>query len=132
MLKRGYWVVTVALLAGCGGVKTKTTLAPDAPEVRGRTGSVCLLAGALPPEVQFVEIARITATKRTYGSTEQVTAAIVAEAKRLGADAVVNLQADIRFKSPLPWRITSPTGDGTAVKYTSEAPKCDAIGGRKA
>ncbi|MDA0705706.1 MAG: SHOCT domain-containing protein [Proteobacteria bacterium] len=54
------------------------------------------------------------------------------EARQLGADALINLQASQRFKGPLPWRITSPTGDGQAVKVLPDSPKIDCLymGGR--
>ena len=124
-------IILLLSLAACG-TKTKTTMAANAPPIQGRSGTVCLLAGSLPSEYKYAEIGRIVATKRTYGSTDEVTRAIATEAKRLGADAVINLQADQRFKGPLPWRVTSPTGDGTAVKLVPESPelKCESVGGR--
>jgi hypothetical protein len=124
-------MIFATTLSACG-IKTKTTLAANAPPIQGRSGPVCLFAGSLPPEYKYIEIGRITATKRTYGSTDQVVRAIAAEARRLGAVAVINLQADQRFKGPLPWRIASPTGDGVAVKLMSESSelKCEDAGGR--
>ena len=50
----------------------------------------------------------------------------------IGADAIINLQTAQRFKGPMPWRITSPTGDGQAIKVLPESPKlnCLQIGGQ--
>jgi hypothetical protein len=67
----------------------------------------------------------VKATKRSYGGVDELDIAIANEARRIGADAVINLQASQRFKGPLPWRVTSPTGVGTAIKLTPESPKLD-------
>jgi hypothetical protein len=125
-------LVCVAALAGCAtGVKTKTELVAGA-QVASRTGPVCLLAGSLPGEVPAVRIGRIKATKGTYGERENLMLPIANEARRVGADAVVELQASERIKGPLPWRVTAPTGDGFAVKFdAASAPfDCEAHGGR--
>jgi len=121
-------------LAGCG-TRTKTVMTPGTGAIpaRATTGPVCLFAGGLPPEFKFVEIAKITSTKRSYGSTDEVTRAISAQATKLGADAVLNLQAGQRFKGPLPWRVTSPTGEGSAIRLLPDGPafNCEALGGRR-
>jgi hypothetical protein len=123
-------VVIAVALVGCG-TRAKTEPSKTAPYAAAHRRQVCLLAGALPTEFKTTEIGRIKATKRTYGSTEQLFPVMAEEARRIGADAIINLQADIRFKSPLPWRITSPTGDGQAVTVASEKPlDCLAVGGR--
>ena len=119
-----------AALAGCAGVKTKTELVPGA-QLGSRTGPVCLLAGSLPPEVAAERIGRIKATKGTYGERENLMLPIANEARRVGADAVVELQASERFKGPLPWRVAAPTGDGFAVKFADAAAfDCPGHGGR--
>ncbi|HUO78706.1 MAG TPA: hypothetical protein VMU00_01055 [Steroidobacteraceae bacterium] len=122
----------LASLAACGGIKTKTKIIDAAHQsIQSHTRDVCLLAGALPSDYVYNEIARIKATKGTYGGTDEVLAAIADAARRVGADAVINLQASQKFKGPLPWRVTSPTGDGTAIKLTPQSPPldCAAIGG---
>jgi hypothetical protein len=124
-------VAAAAALAGCAsGVKTKTELVAGA-QVASRTGPVCLLAGSLPEDVTATRIGRIKATKGTYGERENLMLPIANEARRVGADAVVELQAGERFKGPLPWRVAAPTGDGFAVKFTDAAPfDCASHGGR--
>jgi uncharacterized protein YbjQ (UPF0145 family) len=90
-----------------------------------------MLAGGLPDGVNFVEIGRIHATKGTYGERENLMLPMANEARRVGADAIVGLQASERFKGPLPWRVTAPTGDGVAVKITGDSAfDCVAGGGR--
>ena len=117
------YLIVLLALAGCGGVVTKTTnlAQPGIPHDR----KVCLMAGGLPDSVQRAPVGTIAATKRTYGGTDEVLRAIADEARKFGADAVINLQADQRFKGPLPWRVTSPTGRGDAVRITSPDFTCE-------
>lgn len=124
--------LTALALAGCAGVKTKATLTDKTAPLQASSGKVCLLAGALPDGIKSIEIARITAVKRSYGGVDNLMLPIANEARRVGADAVINLQADQRFKSPMPWRINAPTGDGYAVKLTADSPPldCAAAGGQ--
>ncbi len=124
-------LLAAASLSGCAGVKTKTELVPGA-QLASRSGSVCLMAGSLPDDVAATRIGRIKATKGTYGERENLMLPIADEARRIGADAVVELQADVRVKGPLPWRVTAPTGDGFAVKFADGAKSFDCAehGGR--
>lgn len=121
-------LVCVAL-SGCAGVKTKTELiAGRGAAVTPRMGPVCLLAGALPDGVEVVAIGKIKATKGTYGGTDNLMKPMADEARRVGADAIINLQADQRFKGPLPWRYNAPTGIGTAVHFVDQAAPFDCTG----
>ena len=123
-------LLVLATLAGCAGVKTKTELlAGKGAPVVSRAGPVCLLVGALPDGVQATPIGRIKATKGTYGETENLMRPIADEARRVGADAVIELQANTRLKSPLPWRVAAPTGDGQAVKVLAPF-DCTQAGGK--
>lgn len=111
-------ILGAVALAGCGGVRSKAEVDKRA-KIYPPTDRVCLLAGAPPSDIRYETLGRVVATKRTYGSTDELLPAIAYEARRIGADAVMNLQASQRFKGPLPWRITSPTGVGMAIKITS-------------
>lgn len=128
-------VASTAVLTGCvnGAVRTKTELAGGrGASVASRTGPVCMLAGGLPDGVHAVSIGKVKATKGTYGSTENLMIPMADEARRVGADAIINLQADQRFKGPLPWRYNAPTGAGTAVHFVDQAAPfdCTANGGQ--
>ncbi len=124
-------VLASAVVAGCG-VRAKTEPNAKAKVYAPNNGAVCLLAGAPPTGTQYEVLGRVVATKRTYGSPEELYDPMVREAQKLGADALINLQAEQRFKGPLPWRVTSPTGDGTAVKIVPDtsAFDCAQVGGR--
>src|SRR4051794_35588770 len=103
-------------LTGCAGVKTKTELVGGkGASVTSRTGPVCLLAGGLPDGIQVVQIGRVKSTKGTYGGIDNLMKPMADEARRVGADAIINMQAGQRFKGPLPWRYNAPTGAGIAV-----------------
>jgi len=125
-------VLLISLTIASCGVRTKVEPLRGAAFVPSHNQPVCLFAGGLPSEFKFIELGTIKATKRTYGSTDELTSGMADEARGLGADAIINMQAGQRFKGPLPWRITSPTGVGTAIKLTPESPKleCGTIGGR--
>lgn len=127
-------LAAVAALAGCanGAVKTKTELVGGKhAAVSSRTGPVCLLAGDLPEGVRATTIGRVKATKGTYGGIDNLMKPMADEARRVGADAITNLQADQRFKGPLPWRYNAPTGDGHAVKLDDGAAfDCAQAGGQ--
>lgn len=122
-----YTVVGLALLlASCGGVVTKTDHRAAAP---AHNHSVCLLPGELPTTYQYVVVGTIKATKRTYGSVDELGAAVANEARHIGADAVINYSASQRFKGPIPWRLTSPTGVGTGVRLVSGTINCAELRG---
>lgn len=120
------------LVAGCGGVTAKSSVNRDATLYPPNNGNICLLAGAPPSDVEYEVLGRVVATKRSYGSSDELFLPMALEGRKLGADAIINLQASQRFKGPLPWRVTSPTGDGQAVKVLSESPKIECLlaGGR--
>lgn len=120
------------LVAGCGGVTAKSSVKRDATLYPPNNGDICLLAGAPASDVEYEVLGRVVATKRSYGSSDELFVPMALEARKLGADAIINLQASQRFKGPLPWRVTSPTGDGQAIKVLPESPpiECLLAGGR--
>lgn len=119
-------LVATIVLSGCG-TRAKVEPRRDAKVYAPNNGPMCFLAGALPTDVRYEVLGRVVATKRSYGSVDQLLPVMSREARKLGADAVINLQADQRFKGPMPWRVTAPTGDGTAVKIVSETPRFDCV-----
>ena len=117
----------IVFAAGCGGVSAKSTADRNAKIYPPNIADICLLAGSPPSDVQYEVLGRIVATKRTYGSSDELFPSMAHEARELGADAIINVQASQRFKGPLPWRITSPTGDGQAIKVLPESAKLDCL-----
>ncbi len=115
-------------LTGCAGVRVTSLVEPDT-KLQASSDSVCLLAGDLPAGTIFQLIGTIRATKGTYGGTDQLLPAIADQARTIGANAVINLQAHQRFRGPLPWRVTAPSGQGQAVRVTDPI-DCAASGGK--
>ena len=103
----------------------------DRSALKSHSGQVCLLAGLLPTEFKYHEIGRITATKRTYGGVDEVLRAMADEGRRIGVEAIMGLQAEQKFRGPLPWRYNSPVGDGKLVKLDADSPplECEKLGG---
>ena len=114
--------------ASLAAANAKTILEEGAQTYPPNNANVCVLSGPPPVAIQYEVLARIVATKRTYGSTDELYEPMVREARMIGADAIINLQVGQRFKGPLPWRITSPTGDGQAIKVLSDSSELDCLG----
>jgi hypothetical protein len=119
-------LLSIAATAECG-VIVKTEPNRKAKVYSVNNDPICLLPGAPPAEVRYEVLARAVATKRTYGSVDELATPMIREAQRLGADALMSFEVGQRFKGPLPWRLTSPTGVGTAIKVLPESPKLDCI-----
>ena len=113
-----------AALSGCA-VTAKSRI--EGPAQASASGPVCLLAGAAPDHVTVTRVGRIVATKRSYGGSDQLMKPIADEARSIGANAVLYLQTDQKFKGPLPWRVVSPSGQGIAVRAVGL--DCAAAGG---
>lgn len=96
------------------------------------TDKVCLLQGELPSKFNYYILAQIKGSKRSYGSTDSVLNAMADEAKRIGADAVININAKQGFGGLLPWSHVKPKGTGTAVKLKPDQQPldCVALGGK--
>lgn len=125
-MKKAVVLLIVILIAGCG-VRAKSVVARNATLYSPNNGNICLLAGAPPGGIKYEVLGRIVATKRTYGGSHELFAPMARQARLLGADAIINLQAGQRFKGPLPWRIASPTGSGQAIKVLPGSPRIDCL-----
>src|SRR5688500_4995577 len=90
-------LLMIVVLGGCG-VRAKTSPNLEARVYGVYNGPVCLLAGEPPSNARYEVLGKVVATKRTYGSPDELYGPMVREARRLGADALINLQAGQRFK----------------------------------
>lgn len=124
-------ILLACVLAGGCGVRAKTVANRAASVYSAHNSPICLLADLPPDSIRYDVLGRVVATKRSYGSSDELFGPMVREAQKLGADALVNFEAGQRFKGPLPWRITSPTGDSTAIKIVAGSDKfnCTQLGG---
>ena len=118
--------------AGRYGVKTRVVFkTKDRRALKPHDALVCMLAGPLPDEITYIEIGQIVATKGTYGGIDEVLHAMAEEGRRIGVDAIVELQSRHRG-SPVVWRMSTPTGKGRLVKLRADSPPldCEKIGGK--
>jgi hypothetical protein len=124
-------ICLVLIIGGCS-TRAKTRLNPGATaSLESHNKGVCLLAGWMPSDVKYVTLGQVRASRGSYGHVNDVLAVMANEGRRLGADAIVGLQASQRFGGPLPWRFTRPVGDGTAIRLAPDSPAldCKTVGG---
>jgi hypothetical protein len=102
-------VIIAALLAGCAA-KSRTKVAKDAPTLPAYSGPVCFLPTPLPPDVKATRVGEIIGSKRWYGGTTEVLQVAADEARRSGADLVVNVKSGHRVGA-IAWARPVATGD---------------------
>lgn len=126
-VKNGLAVLASLVLASGCGVRARSDQLQGTRLYAPNNGGVCLLAASPPPEIKYEVIGRVVGTKRSYGGVNEILPAMAFEARKIGADALINMQTGQRFKGPLPWRITSPVGDSTAIKILPDSPPLDCL-----
>lgn len=94
----------------------------------GEHGSFCLYPAKPSAEFKYAEIKAVKVAKGSYGGVTDVLPVLVAQAKGLGANAIVNYAGSQRF-GLLPWRLVRPIVRGTAIKFEGAAPDCAKSGG---
>ena len=98
----------------------------DAP-VQARTGPVCLLKGPMPANIRHTVVGEINASKETYGSVNEIIPLLGDEARKMGADVVINVTTAQRL-GMFAW--ARPVASGTAVKVERPADfNCTKMGG---
>ena len=83
---------------------------------------------ATPAAGTYTVIRRIKLGKGSYGLITDILPKFAANAKRLGADAVIEYDGAQRF-GLFPWRVVRPVVHGVAVKWTEPPVSCGAVGG---
>lgn len=92
--------------------------------------NVCFLTGPMPPEFKSVQFGEIYTIRKGYGSVDLLYLPMANEARRYGADAIVEFHGDHRGSANV-FRMSQPTGQGKLVKLTeeSQAFDCKFLGG---
>lgn len=130
-MKRALLIGMLIVAAGCAGIRTKSNIrqAGESPPDTG--GNVCMLAGVPPTAVKYEVLGKIAATKGSYGSPNELLVPMAAEARKFGADAIIDVRVGQRFKGPLPWRTVAPTGTGRAIRLLQDSASldCQQLGG---
>lgn len=112
-------LVACCVLTSACGTRAKIIPAANQSYVQASapTKQVCFLRGGLPEGVKYEVIGKVIGYKKTYGNTEEVLNRMAEEAKKSGADAVIDLDAGQRFGGIMPWSTVRPKGNGIAVRY---------------
>jgi hypothetical protein len=92
----------------------------DRSALKSHSSPVCLLDGPLPEGLKYREVGRITASKKTYGTPEEVLLAMADEGRRIGVEAITGLEARQR-RGIMPWRMSVPANTGTLIKIDAES-----------
>lgn len=114
-------------LAACAARSTVKLADPQAARLASHAGQVCMLRSPLPGDVKYKVVGNINSAKQTYGSVNELLPLMAADARQVGADAVINLNTGQKIGA---WAWARPVGTGTAVKLENrEAFNCVASGG---
>jgi len=125
-------IVAAAVLLGLGACtsarvkyETKNQYSPP------RNGPVCVLETGLPESILYESVATIQVSIKHNASQARVAPVMAQKARQLGADAIIKLETELVFRSPLPWAVVGPRGQGLAVRLLPNSPPldCIAIGG---
>src|SRR5690349_6671362 len=90
-MKRMSVAISAIALAGCA--RTGTNMGYAEIQAPPHAEPVCLLKSPLPSSIKHKVLGRVESSKQFYGGTEEIIVNIANEARRIGADAVVSLQA---------------------------------------
>src|SRR2546425_9510255 len=91
---------------------------------------ICVISGVPPREARWAILKSLKVGRQTYGPAEICLQEMVRQARRLGADAIVNYHGAQHFGF-WPWRFIRPIAEGDAVRIDNpEAFNCAALGGK--
>lgn len=117
--------VTV-LLAGCAPT-SKAVRVTEGQASQARTGPVCFLKSPMPANVKHRVLGEVSSSKEFYGSVNEILPLMAEEARKMGADAVVNVNTGQKIGL---WAWARPVGTGMAVKLEKPSDlNCKALGG---
>ena len=100
--------------------RVRLTESVDRGALQAHSNPVCMLEVPLPAELKYKEIGRINGSKKTYGTPEEVLLAMADEARRIGVEAIIGLEARQR-RGLAPWRMSVPANAGTLIKVDAES-----------
>jgi uncharacterized protein YbjQ (UPF0145 family) len=117
-------VLVMTALYGCA-TSSSTPVAMAPVGVHG--GNICMTRTSLPQTVAFTVVGQVEGSKEFYGSVNEILPLMADEARKMGADAVMNLDTHQRIGL---WAWARPVGTGTAVRLANKSDlNCAAVGG---
>lgn len=119
-LKKIVWMCfMVILLSSCSAhnpfiVKNTTdTITISKTKYPSHNNFVYLTKSALPADAQYEVLAKLEVGKVWYGSSNDVLQSLADGARKLGADAVIEVKT---WRQPSGWSWAAPHGSGKAIK----------------
>jgi len=88
-------VAAIALASCATGTGTRTTAPQGQATASG--DPVCMLRSALPANIQLTVLGQVEGSKEFYGSVNEILPLMADEARKMGADAVINLDTHQRI-----------------------------------
>lgn len=114
--------------------KVEDNVAADADRVDPETqytkiADFCFFAGTPPSDIKYTIVKKLKVAKGSYGGVKDILPKLVDQARKYGADAVINYSGSQRFGF-FPWRTVRPVVRGVAIKWEGQQkPDCAAIRG---
>jgi hypothetical protein len=119
--------VAIVLLSGCAAKSIIHPVNKGQAPLASHSEPVCLMRSPMPSAVAYIVVGRVKSSKNTYGSVSELLPLMAADARAVGADAIINLDTGQRM-GMLAW--SRPVGTGTAIKLADHATfNCLANGG---
>ncbi len=113
------------VLAGCAA-RAVNSAADRTKPVMPHVEPVCMLKSPLPSSILHTVVGNIDASKQFYGGSDQLIPLMADEARKMGADVVVNMRTGQKM-GMFAW--ARPYGSGTGVKLQNKADlNCLALG----
>jgi hypothetical protein len=112
MLNKFATAVALVCIAPLCSAQTATAV----PEQQAPSGGVCLFTGDAPAGYTYATLKELDYGKGSYGSVNDLLPQVVADAKAVGADAIIHYNGAQHFGF-FPWRFVRPVVTGVAVKW---------------
>ena len=125
-MNRLFASIACILLCSCAA-RTVNNAADKGTVATPHVEPVCMLKSPLPSSIRHTIVGRIDASKQFYGSSGALIPLMAEEARKMGADVVVNLVVGQKM-GMFAW--ARPYGSGTGIKLVDKADlACLALGG---
>lgn len=108
--------VATAIALVCAAPFCNAQTASGSPEQPPSSAGVCLFTGDAPAGYTYTILKELDYGKGSYGSVNDLLPQVVADAKAVGADAIIHYNGAQHFGF-FPWRFVRPVVTGVAIKW---------------
>jgi len=109
--------VAIAIALVCAAPLCNAQTASGSPGQPPSSAGVCLFTGDAPAGYTYTTLKELDYGKGSYGSVNDLLPQVVADAKAVGADAIIHYNGAQHFGF-FPWRFVRPVVTGVAIKWT--------------